>query len=255
MDFELTLQIALILFSVAVIAGFIDSIAGGGGLLTVPALMWAGLPPVAALATNKLQSSAGSFSASWYFIRHGVVKISSIWLAVVCAFVGAAAGAFAVQQVDPQILKIILPFLILGIGTYFLFSKKLSDDDKHQVLTPTVFAFTAALAVGFYDGFFGPGTGSFFALAFVMLYGFGLGKATAHAKLLNFSTNLASLIIFIIGGHVVWLLGFIMMIGQAIGANIGSRLVLSKGSKLIRPMVVIMSLAMSIKLLLDQFSA
>ncbi|WP_133407493.1 TSUP family transporter [Parashewanella tropica] len=255
MDFELTIQIALILFTVAALAGFIDSIAGGGGLLTIPALMWAGLPPVAALATNKLQASAGSFFASWYFIRHGAVKLKTMWLAVGCAFVGSALGAFAVQQIDAEILKVILPFLIFGIGLYFLFSKKLSDDDKHQVLTPTLFAFTAAIGVGFYDGFFGPGTGSFFALAFVMLYGFGLGKATAHAKLLNFSTNIASLIIFIIGGHVVWLLGLTMMVGQALGANLGSRLVLSKGTKLIRPMVVTMSLAMSIKLLSDQFTS
>lgn len=210
MEFELTLQVTALLFTVALIAGFIDSIAGGGGLLTIPALMWAGLPPAAALGTNKLQACGGSFFASLYFVRKGLVNLAQIKLALLCAFIGAASGTILVQQIDARILELVLPFLILAIGCYFLFSKKISEDDKHQVLTPTVFAFTAALAVGFYDGFFGPGTGSFFALAFVSLAGFGLAKATAHAKILNFSTNITSLIFFAIGGQVVWLLGGIM---------------------------------------------
>ncbi|MBE8166814.1 MAG: TSUP family transporter [Shewanella sp.] len=253
MEFELTLQIAILLFTTAVIAGFIDSIAGGGGLLTIPALMWAGIPPIAALGTNKLQSCGGSFFASLYFVRHGVVRLSNMWLSLGCAFVGAAFGALCVQQIDVSVLQVILPFLILGIGVYFLFSKKLSDEDRHQLLSPALFSFTAALVIGFYDGFFGPGTGSFFALAFVSLSGFGLAKATAHAKLLNFSTNIASLLLFAMGGQVLWTVGLMMLVGQAFGANLGSRLVISKGSKIIRPLVVVMSLAMSSKLLFDQF--
>lgn len=253
MEFELTLQIAAILFMVALMAGFIDSIAGGGGLLTIPALMWAGLPPAAALGTNKLQACGGSFFASLYFVRKGLVNLKQIRLALACAFIGSALGTILVQQIDAHILELVLPFLILAIGCYFLFSKKISEDDKHQVLTPTVFAFTAALSVGFYDGFFGPGTGSFFALAFVTLAGFGLAKATAHAKLLNFSTNIASLVFFTLGGQVVWLLGLVMLLGQAIGATLGSRLVVTKGTKIIKPLVVTMSLAMSIKLLLAQY--
>ncbi len=253
MEFELTLQIASLLFATALIAGFIDSIAGGGGLLTIPALMWAGVPPVAALGTNKLQACAGSFSATVYFVRHGVIKLKQMRLSFMCSFLGAAVGAFCVQQIDTELLTLILPFLMLGIGGYFLFSKKLNDSESEQLLTPAVFAFTAALAVGFYDGFFGPGTGSFFALAFVTLYGFGLAKATAHAKLLNFSTNIAALSVFIVSGQVFWTIGFVMMAGGIIGANIGSRLVLTKGTQIIRPLVVVMSLAMSIKLLMDQF--
>ncbi|MCL1143424.1 TSUP family transporter [Shewanella gaetbuli] len=251
--FELTLQIAVILFAVALLAGFIDAIAGGGGLLTIPALMWAGLPPAAALGTNKLQACGGSFFASLYFIRKGMVNLSSIKLSLACAFAGAAVGTILVQMIDVEILKLVLPFLILAIGCYFLFSKKISEDDKQQVLTPTVFAFTAALGVGFYDGFFGPGTGSFFALAFVSLAGFGLAKATAHAKVLNFATNIASLIFFIIGGQVAIVLGLIMLVGQAIGATLGSRLVMTKGVKIIKPLVVVMSFAMSINLLWSQY--
>lgn len=253
MEIEFTLQLALILFLVALVAGFIDSIAGGGGLLTIPALMWAGLPPAAALATNKLQACGGSFFASVYFVRKGTVKLSDMKLAIGCALVGAAIGTTLVQMIDANILKTILPFLILAIGGYFLFSKKISDGDRARVLTPTAFAFTAALGVGVYDGFFGPGTGSFFALGFVTLAGFGLAKATAHAKVLNFATNISSLLFFALGGKVVWLLGLIMLAGQALGATLGSRLVLTQGTKIIRPLVVTMSLAMSIKLLAEQY--
>lgn len=253
MEFELTLQIAALLFATAAVAGFIDAIAGGGGLLTIPALMWAGLSPTAALATNKLQACGGSFFASLYFVRKGLVKLSDLKLPLACAFAGSAMGTIAVQQIDTSILEVLLPFLILGIGAYFLFSPKVTDDDRHRLLTPTAFSFTAALGVGFYDGFFGPGTGSFFALAFVMLAGFGLAKATAHAKLLNFSTNISSLVFFALGGKVVWLLGLLMLVGQALGATLGSRMVVTKGSKIIKPLVVTMSLLMSLKLLHGQY--
>ncbi|WP_372883062.1 TSUP family transporter [Psychromonas sp.] len=253
MTIELSYEIITLLFATAVLAGFIDAIAGGGGLLTIPALMWAGLPPTAALATNKLQACGGSFFASYYFIRKGMVKISQMKLAICCAFLGAAAGTIAVQLIDTTILERLLPLLILAIGAYFLFSKKISEDDRQQLLTPGLFALTAALTVGLYDGFFGPGTGSFFALAFVSLSGYGLSKATAHAKVLNFSTNIASLIFFALGGKVIWMLGAIMLVGQAIGATLGSKLLINKGSKLIKPLVVTMSVLMSIKLLSSQY--
>ncbi|WP_025821722.1 TSUP family transporter [Shewanella marina] len=253
MTFELTFELAALLFAVAMLAGFIDAIAGGGGLLTIPALMWAGLSPATALATNKLQACGGSFFASFYFIRKGLVKLKDLKLAIACAFVGSALGTIAVQQINAEILRGILPILMLVIGGYFLFSKNMSDDDRQQLLTPTVFAFTAALGVGVYDGFFGPGTGSFFALAFVSLAGFGLAKATAHAKVLNFSTNISSLIFFALGGKVVWVLGGLMLVGQAIGATLGSKVVVSKGTKVIKPLVVTMSIMMSAKLLFDYF--
>ncbi|WP_298769412.1 TSUP family transporter [uncultured Shewanella sp.] len=254
MEFELSIHLALILFFVAIFAGFIDSIAGGGGLLTIPVLMWVGLSPTAALATNKLQACGGSFFASFYFIRKGVIKLSEIKWAILCAFIGASMGTIGVQLIDASILEILLPFLILSLGGYFLFSKKMSDQDRHQVLGVGAFALTAALGVGFYDGFFGPGTGSFFALAFVSLLGFGLAKATAHAKVLNLATNIASLIFFALGGKVLWLLGGIMLFGQAVGASLGASLVLSQGTKLVKPLVVSMSLIMSIKILMTQYA-
>ena len=187
------------------------------------------------------------------FVRKGMVKLGEMKLAIACAFVGAAIGTIAVQMVDTAFLETLLPFLILAIGGYFLFSKKISEEDKHQVFTPVMFGFTAAFGIGLYDGFFGPGTGSFFALAFVSLAGFGLAKATAHAKVLNFSTNIASLIFFAIGGKVLWMIGGVMLVGQAIGATLGSRMVVTKGTKIIKPLVVTMSIAMSVKLLSAQY--
>ncbi|QSX32346.1 TSUP family transporter [Shewanella avicenniae] len=253
MDIELTLQLVILLFSVAFVAGFIDSIAGGGGLITIPALMWIGLPPAAALATNKLQACGGSFFASVYFVRKGMVQLREMKLAIACALAGSAVGTIAVQLVDGSVLKTMLPFLILAIGCYFLFSKKISDQDSARVLTPVPFAFTIGLGVGVYDGFFGPGTGSFFALGFVTMAGYGIAKATAHAKVMNFATNISSLLFFTLGGKVVWSMGLIMLAGQGLGATLGSRLVLSKGTKLIRPLVVTMSLLMSVKLLAEHY--
>lgn len=245
-----SLQNATILFFVAILAGFINSIAGGGGLLSIPALMWVGLPPATVLATNKLQACGGSFSASYYFVRKGIIKLGEIKLALACAFTGSILGTLAVQQVDATILKSVLPFLILAIGAYFLFSNKITAEGNKQILAPTLFAFSIALCLGFYDGFFGPGTGSFLTLAFVSLAGHDLIKATAHAKVLNFASNVAALLSFALAGKVLWLLGGCMLLGQAIGATLGSKLVISQGARFIRPLMVTMSIAMSAKLLL-----
>lgn len=212
----------------------------------------AGMPPALALGTNKLQACGGSFSASLYFIRQKAVNIKQVWLLLLITFIGAVCGTILIQQVDASIIKKILPFLILAIGIYFLLTPKLGDEDRRQRLSYTMFAFTAGLGIGFYDGFFGPGTGSLFSLACVTLLGFNLAKATAHAKVLNFTSNIASLIFFLIGGQIVWTVGLAMMAGQFIGANLGAKMVLSKGKALIRPMVVIMSFIMTAKMAYDQ---
>ena len=216
-----------VLFFVAMLAGFIDSLAGGGGLLTIPALMAAGMPPAQALATNKLQACGGSISSSLYFIRRGVVNLAS------------------------DVLRQILPVLVICIGLYFLLMPKIGEEDRQRRLHGLPFALVAGGCVGFYDGFFGPAAGSFYALAFVMLCGYNLAKSTAHAKVLNATSNIGGLLLFALGGKVIWATGFVMLIGQFIGARMGSRLVLSKGQKLIRPMIVIVSAVMSAKLLYD----
>ncbi|KGQ41929.1 TSUP family transporter [Gallibacterium anatis] len=248
---DIGLDIYAILFLLAGIAGFIDAIAGGGGLITIPALLAAGLPPAAALATNKLQASGGSFSASLYFVRKKAVDLRTVWKMIIGTFSGAMIGTIAVQLIDASVIKSLLPILVLIVGLYFLFSPKLGEKDCHQRLSFTAFALAAAFPIGFYDGFFGPGTGSFLCVAFVTLLGFNLAKATAHAKILNFTSNFTSLVFFILGGEVYWTLGFVMMIGGFLGARLGAKMVLTKGQKLIRPMVVIMAFIMTAKMMYD----
>ncbi|WP_318371050.1 sulfite exporter TauE/SafE family protein [Enterobacter sp.] len=240
-----------VLFVVALLAGFIDALAGGGGLLTVPALLAAGMTPAQALATNKLQACGGSISSSLYFIRRKVVSLHDQKLNILMTFIGSTSGALLVQYVKSDVLRQILPVLVICIGLYFLLMPKLGEEDRQRRLYGLPFALIAGGCVGFYDGFFGPGAGSFYALAFVTLCGFNLAKSTAHAKVLNATSNIGGLLLFIIGGKVVWATGFVMLTGQFLGARMGSRLVLSKGQKLIRPMIVIVSAVMSAKLLFD----
>lgn len=249
---ELSFDVLAMLFTIATIAGFIDAIAGGGGLLTIPALLSAGIPPTMALGTNKLQACGGSFSASLYFVRQKAVNLRQISLLILLTFIGAACGTIFVQMIDVNSLKMLLPFLVLIIGIYFLFSPTVGNEDRKQRISFPLFAFSAAAGIGFYDGMFGPATGSFFTLAFILLLGFNLPKAVAHAKVLNFTSNFASLIFFMLGGAILWEIGFIMMIGQFIGGTLGARMVVTKGKKLVRPMLVTMSFLMVIKMLYEQ---
>lgn len=249
--FMVTPTVLAMLLLVAVLAGFIDALAGGGGLLTVPALLAAGMTPAQALATNKLQACGGSISSSLYFIRCKVVNIADQKLNILMTFIGSTTGALLVQYVKSDVLRQILPVLVICIGLYFLLMPKLGEEDRQRRLYGLPFALVAGGCVGFYDGFFGPGAGSFYALAFVTLAGFNLAKSTAHAKVLNATSNIGGLLLFIIGGKVMWATGFVMLAGQFFGARMGSRLVLSKGQKLIRPMIVIVSAVMSCKLLYD----
>jgi len=247
-----SIDVAALLFLVALAAGFVDSIAGGGGLIAIPALLWAGLGPVETLATNKAQAVFGSGTAALNFARRGTVDVHSAAFAVLCTFVGAASGALLVQQVDSGALARLIPLLLIGFALYFLFSPRVSDLDSHQRLGSGAFALTVGFGVGFYDGFFGPGTGTFFAMGYVALLGYNLRRATAHSKLLNFVSNLAALLFFLPGGHIDWRIAAVMALGQAGGAWLGSHLVLRHGASLVRPVLVIASLAISAKLLFEQ---
>lgn len=243
-------DIWFLLVMVAALAGFVDAIAGGGGLLALPALLWAGLPPLQALATNKLQGSFGTFTATVHHLRHGDLKLRALWPAVLLTFAGAATGTITVQYLPGTLLAQLVPVLLIGFALYFLFSPRVGDADAHQRLGLLPFGLLVGFGVGFYDGFFGPGTGSFFTLAFVLLLGWNLRRATGGTKLLNFTSNLASLVFFALGGHVLWALGLSMGLAQAAGAWAGSHLVLRHGSRIVRPLLVTVCLALSLKLLL-----
>jgi uncharacterized membrane protein YfcA len=240
-----------VLFLLALAAGLVDAMAGGGGLITVPALLWSGLDPVSALATNKAQAVFGSFTATANFVYRGTVDLRRARLSVLCTFIGAGSGALLVQYLGGELLSRLIPLLLMAFALYFLFSPRVSDVDSHNRIGEPAFALLVGTGIGFYDGFFGPGTGTFFAMAFVALLGYNLRRATAHAKLLNFTSNLAALLLFIAGGHVVWRIGLVMGVGQLIGAWVGSHLVLRHGTRLIRPVLVLASMAVSLKLLLQ----
>ncbi|WP_432472628.1 TSUP family transporter [Amphritea sp. HPY] len=250
---ELDIALILLLMLTGLAAGLVDAIAGGGGMITLPVLLATGMSPVEALATNKLQGSFGTFAASVYFVRKKLVDLTQMKLMIGCTFAGAVAGTLLVQRMDAGVLASIMPVLLVLIALYFMFSKRMGDEDRERKISYPLFAFVFTAAIGFYDGFFGPGTGTFFALAFVTLLGFSMARATAHTKLLNFTSNFAALIFFAIGGDIIWLAGFIMAAGQLVGGLIGARMVVSKGVRLIRPLVVIVTLVMSGKLLYDQY--
>jgi uncharacterized membrane protein YfcA len=236
-----------VLFLTGLAAGWIDSIAGGGGLVTVPVLLSLGISPAQALGTNKLQAVFGSGSATWHYHRAGL--IGKAWSGVVFTAIGAALGALAVQQIRADFLGKIIPFLLITIAVYFLFKPQLGDADAHPRWPAGIFHCVFGLALGFYDGFFGPGTGSFWAMAYVLLLGFNLTKATAHTKLMNFTSNAASLAVFLLGGKTLWLAGLVMGVGQLLGAQTGAKMVVKRGAKFIRPIFIAVVLAISARLL------
>jgi len=243
----------LLLTLVCVCSGFVDAIAGGGGLLTVPAMLFAGIPPINVLATNKLQSVCGTCIACSNFMRKGLIDWRRNRLSVLLTFVGAAAGCFVVQMIDTGDLALIIPVLLITVAGYVLLSPRMSDEDAHHRIGPDLYAPIAG-GIGFYDGFFGPGTGTFFTTSLVALRGYGLTKATALTKLLNLTSNLASVILFAIGGHMLWLLGLCMAMGSMLGGWIGSHVAMRFGSKVIRPLLVAISLALTGRVIWSYFS-
>lgn len=247
---DLTPDILALLVGVAFVAGVIDALAGGGGLLTIPALMAAGVPPVNALATNKLQSTLGTASAVYAFARKGRIDFRRFLKPAAAAFVGSALGAWTLQLVDPGFLEGLIPVLLILMVIYFLVAPKASEDDRHSRLGPAALIAIVA-AIGFYDGFFGPGTGSFLTTALVALFGMGLVSATAHTKFLNLASNAAALIALAIGGEVLWAIGLLMAVASVAGGQVGAHLAMHIGGRVIRPLLVTMSLLLTAKLLSD----
>jgi uncharacterized membrane protein YfcA len=244
----LTIEIILLLMGVAFVAGVIDAVAGGGGLLTIPALMAAGVPPVAAIATNKLQGTFGTGGAFLAFARAGHIDFRRFARPAAAAFIGSAGGAYVLQQIDSTFLAGFIPLLLVAMAIYYLTAPKISDVDTHGRLGAAGLLLVIA-AIGFYDGFFGPGTGSFLITALVTLAGLGMVRAIAHTKLLNFASNLSALAIMISGGHVMWVLGLSMALASVAGGQAGAHMTMKFGGRAVRPLLVVMSLALTVKLL------
>lgn len=243
-------EILAALFLVATVAGWIDAIAGGGGIIMLPSLMLAGLSPLQALATNKLQACFGSGTSTFNFIAKRKIQLCDVWPGIACTAVGAAAGTWAVQRISNAALQQVIPVLLIALSLFLLFGMKWLMQRTTPMVSYGVFAWLIGGGVGFYDGFFGPGTGTLFAVGHMLLLGQTMVNATINTKLLNFTSNVVALVFFLAGGHVLWVAGLVMALGQMLGAYVGSNMVIDKGTRLIRPLLIIMSLVISIKLLL-----
>jgi uncharacterized membrane protein YfcA len=242
-----------LLFLTGFAAGFVDSIAGGGGLITMPVLLSFGFHPLDALGTNKLQACFGSGTATWQYARAGAVTLRECVRGFAITFVAAAAGTWLVMRLPSDFLKRFIPALLIVVAVYSLLRPKLGDAEARPRMRRGGFDVLFGLLIGFYDGFFGPGTGTFWAMAFVLVLGFQFTKATAHTKAMNFSSNLSSLAVFAGCGHVLPLPGAIMGVGQLLGARLGSRTVLKHGARFIRPVFIAVVLAITLKLLYDAY--
>jgi uncharacterized membrane protein YfcA len=248
-----------LLFVTAFVAGFVDSIAGGGGLITIPVLLSLGLTPQDALGTNKLQSTFGSGSATWHYGRAGLIDFKACFAGIGFTAVGAGLGTWLVvtmgrNEAGKDVLRQIIPWLIIAIALYMLLQPKIGETDLRPRMTSGLFHFVFGLGLGFYDGFFGPGTGTFWALAYMVLLGFNMTRATAHTKLMNFTSNVVSLGAFLAAGHAYFGAGLCMGAGAWLGARLGSRVAIKKGVKFIRPVFIVVALVITARLLWKNFS-
>ena len=248
--FDLATETIVFLAAAAFLAGFVDSIAGGGGLIALPALLLAGFGPVEALGTNKLQGLFGTASATYSYASKGLVDLSTQWRWAVLAFAGAVAGALLAAIIPADMLRLALPVLLIAIAVYFALKPNMDDVDRAQRITPFLFGATVVPLIGFYDGVFGPGTGSFLMLAFVSLAGYGVLKATAHTKLINFASNLGGFVAFAAIGVVAWKVGVVMGAAQFLGARLGAALAMKTGARLIKTLLMLVCCALAIRPLL-----
>jgi len=232
-------DIIALLFITGLSAGFVDSIAGGGGLIALPVLLSVGLPPQIALGTNKLQGSFGTLSAAYNYIHKGEADFKKSRSGILFTFIGAAIGAFTVQLLDPGFIKNLVPILLFLVLAYTIFSPKLGYETQEAKMNQNLFFMLFGLGLGFYDGFFGPGTGSFWTAGLCIFLGFNMTKAAGVTKIMNFTSNIVALSLFIIGGNVSWLVGICMAAGQIIGARIGSDMAIKKGAGFIRPVFMV----------------
>jgi len=253
MFFEFSAEVLAILLAAAFAAGFVDAIAGGGGLITLPVLMLSGVPPVQALATNKIQGMFGAGTAAFSYSRSGHVDLKAQAPAALLAAAASFGGALLVTVLPTEWIRLILPVLLIGIALFFALRPGLDDSDRSRRLSPLVFTLTAVPLVAGYDGLLGPGAGSFYMLAFVLLSGYGILKATAHTKLLNFASNVGGLIAFALVAQPLWLLGLAMGVVQIAGARLGAKMALKQGAKVIKPLLVLTSLSLAAKLLWEMF--
>lgn len=249
-DSPLTL---ITLFVSAFLAGTMDTIAGGGGIITVPVLFSFPITPLNVFGTNKFQSTFGSFSATFNFFREKKYRVGVLWGVVFTAF-GSFWGAYSVGIIPALLLRKIVPFMLYAIALFLYFYKNYGLEKSISRMNDKLFYLVFGLLIGFYDGFFGPGTGTFWAIAFVHFLGMDLREATINTKLMNFTSNIIPLFFFLSKGSVLFLPGIAMAVGQFIGGYLGAKIVLRKGTKIIKPVLILIALILATKLMIDNWS-
>lgn len=242
--------VLLLLGLAGLAAGFVDAVAGGGGLIAIPVLLSVGVSPVAALATTKVQSAIGTVIATTTYWRGGLVDLRRLLPGMAASFAGAWLGAMSVKSIDTTILVHAVPVALILIGAYFLLTPNLTDSDRAERISFVLFVPVTGFVLGYYDGLFGPGTGSFFTIAFVALFGLGITRAAGHTKALNLMSNLGALALFVPAGDVLWPAAIAMGTGQVVGGYLGARVGIRFGARLIRPLVVVISVVLALRLLL-----
>lgn len=236
-------ELVALLFAAALLAGFIDTLAGGGGLITLPALLAAGVPPLFALGTNKAQGTAGTATATLMMLRSRRIAWADIKMLMLASFIGAATGSLLVQLFDTGVLAFVIPLVLVATAIYFLFYPVVMARLSGLRVSPKVFKNALVPGIGFYDGMFGPGTGSFFSGAAMQCRSLDLINGTALAKPLNFASNIASLLVFVLLGKVVWSIAMLMVIGQLVGAWLGSHCLVRINVQVLRGLVVVICIA------------
>lgn len=255
------MTVTLISVFIACLAGFfgaaIDAIVGGGGLITTPALLATGMPIHLALGTNKFASSMGALSSSYHFYKSGNMNMKMLKYLLPLSLFGSILGVLAVLALDPEFLKVLIIFMVIIIGSYTLFKKDLGLKNHFTGLTKKKIAFgmVLALILGFYDGFFGPGTGSFIIFGLIHIFCYDFKKASANSKLMNLFSNMTALVLFLLHGKIVFAVGIPMAICMVLGAKVGAHLAVTKGSKFIKPVFITVSFTLVVKMITDLIQA
>ncbi|WP_205666436.1 TSUP family transporter [Anaerosphaera multitolerans] len=248
----LNFKTLIILCPLLFFAGFVDSIGGGGGLISLPAFLFAGLPVHTAIGTNKLQSTFGTFISTFRFIRHGYVSFKLIIPSIITAFIGSALGSRLTLFFSEKQLSYIM-IVVLPISALLVLNKKLFNVDLEQKITYNrktyITTSISSLIIGCYDGFYGPGTGTFLILAFTILAKMNAVSANANAKVINLTTNFASLIVFLLSGKTIMALGLIGALFNMAGNYVGSGFVIADAQKIMRPVIIFVLLLLTIKII------
>lgn len=249
---DLSIETFIIVCPLVFLAGVIDAIGGGGGLISLPAYMIAGLPPHTCIATNKMSATFGTALATMRFMRAGLVNLKLAVSAVAAAIIGSSIGAHISLVLPEEVMKYVL-IVVLPVSAFLVLNKKLFNDkgsDEVMLNKRTyITAMLAALIVGIYDGFYGPGTGTFLIIAFTVFAKLDIKTANAQAKVINLTSNITALVIFLLNGQVLLPLGIAAAASNMVGGYIGAGLAMADGAKLAKYSILFVLFLLALKVL------